>query len=807
MSSKPILNKISDHFFSMSDEKSKLTADLKILKQQLKEQKENVDKLTSKIENKEKRMDELNTLTETLRKENEVKISDNLLLSNKLKVYEDRFGIIETVPHPTSDLFSPTDSDANILYQLIKFNGGNEFSAEQLAAIRFDMKNHLRIIAGVGSGKTQTICAKAAYLVQYQQIKEESIVMCTFSNKAAQEMNERVVKYMNGNNKIKVKTFHSWFNHEVQILKEKFPHLSTIGVPGKIENEKIGTVIKTLIKKYKLYNFDKFEDTIIAKRLSYWINMGFTDTDIIHFIEEHFDKENFFEDTKLSTVFKLFLDEFETIKRSEGIISFDDMMNNLKLILETDEIALKYIRDKYRYIFIDEFQDINPLQKRIVELICPPDKENGPKSKTKLIIVGDDDQSIYYFRGAEPKYIKEFDQEYEQTSLSLMTNYRSNLPIVQAGNVLIQNNEHDRISKSMVANNKDISNDCFIAGFEDENSEANWINDNIFKLAEKEEPFAFDNSHPNYSDILVLYPTKLQLRSLMKYLTIKNIPFVIKVEGNLLGIFSIKLFKVQFDLLKKARNAKNKQEKEEVLKELIQQYASCFYIKYATSASFANRFFANEQYTDENISEVIVNFLGKERRLSNKEKYSSMIFFEQVESLLNHNDLDLKKNADSLINTRKFKADLDEEELLWLKNELYDKVNWKGLSDYYQQTVTQNDNMKKRLAEYDNGRLNAVCLMTIHSSKGLGKKNVFVRGVYDGSLPNHRSLPKNKCDLKTAIERAKPPSILEEQRRLMYVAITRAKKNLYITYPRTVNEKPTIMSEFIKESNMSVRNY
>ncbi|MFQ7234584.1 MAG: UvrD-helicase domain-containing protein, partial [Enterococcus hulanensis] len=333
--------------------------------------------------------------------------------------------------------------DQATLQQLIANNGSNQFSEEQLAAIRFPMQTHLRIIAGAGSGKTQTICAKAAYLVLAESVDPKTIMMCTFSRKAKLEMEARVNQYLGGYARVKVQTFHGWFNTEYNELIRQKPELKQWGIEGEIDEEQYYQTVNQLIKKYRLYNFDKLDERTLASRISYWRNMGYSDEEMVELVAKHFDAQEILLNKKLSTVFQQFLTELATIKKAQQFINFDDMLFNLKLMLENDMSARKALQEKYRYIFIDEFQDINPLQKQIVALICPPDKQTPQKSAGKLIIVGDDDQSIYYFRGAEPGYIKAFEEEYQQTSLKLMTNYRSDAPIVEAGNRLIRYNAHD----------------------------------------------------------------------------------------------------------------------------------------------------------------------------------------------------------------------------------------------------------------------------------------------------------------------------------------------------------------------------
>ncbi|MBO0454712.1 MULTISPECIES: ATP-dependent helicase [Enterococcus] len=690
--------------------------------------------------------------------------------------------------------------DRDTLEQLIVKNGGHSFSEEQLRAIRFPMQTHLRIIAGAGSGKTQTICAKAAYLVLEKAVDPKTIMMCTFSRKAKMEMEARVNQYLGGYARINVQTFHSWFNAEYNDLVRQIPSAKQWGIEAEVNEEHYYQAINQLIKKYRLYNFDKFEDRTIASRISYWRNMGYSDQEMVNFIAKYFDKEEILPNQQLSKVFQQFLAELEKLKRVQQFINFDDMLFNLKQILEKDESARHFLQEKYRYIFIDEFQDINPLQKQIVALICPPDKQSEQINSGKLIIVGDDDQSIYYFRGAEPSYIKEFEQEYQQTTLQLMTNYRSDAPIVEAGNRLIHYNAHDRLEKVMTANKTTTVHDCYGIGFPDDEAEAAWIGQKIQSLARKT-PLA--DGSPDYRDTMVLFPTRVQLRSLLKQLEKQNVPFVTPSNDDLLGIFGLPLFKTLFQQLEMLASATSMQQKNEALKKIIQQYAFFHYIKFDVSAKFSEELFSKNKFK---INELIA-FLISERKLSQASQDQAKEFFKQIYLFYQRQQLDLAAFAAALLTTPKFKKDLSDEEADWLQKELSAAGDWPGLLEAFQQTSQQNQGMKKRLNDYNQEKLNAVYLLSIHASKGLGKKNIFVKGVYQDALPNHHTVKKADCDLQKAKGEAAPPTTLEEQRRLMYVAITRAKENLYVTFPKTVNNKTTAASPFLKEAGLPLKEY
>ncbi|MBM7712304.1 ATP-dependent helicase [Enterococcus xiangfangensis] len=701
-----------------------------------------------------------------------------------------------------SDLLEtvPNLADRTTLQQLIAKNGGNSFSEEQLAAIRFPMNTHLRIIAGAGSGKTQTICAKAAYLVLERQVDPKTIMMCTFSRKAKLEMEARINQYLGGHTKIAVQTFHGWFNAEYNELTSQMPHLKQWGIEGVIDEEQYYQGINQLIKKYRLYNFDKFEERTIASRISYWRNMGYSDQAMVEFVAKYFDAKELIPNQKLSDIFQQFLAELAMLKKAQRFITFDDMLFNLKLILENDATARQSLQKKYRYIFIDEFQDINPLQKQIVALICPPDKATSKKISSKLIIVGDDDQSIYYFRGAEPNYIKEFEQEYQQTSLQLMTNYRSDAPIVAAGNRLIQQNAHDRLAKRMTAKESASQHDCYGLSFSDDEQEASWIGEKIQELAQQT---PLSDGSPDYRDTMVLYPTRIQLRSLLKQLTKQKIPFVTPTNDDLLGIFGLPLFKTLFQQLTLLDSATSMQQKNEALKTIIQQYAFYHYIKFGESAQFSEALFRKNKFK---INDLVA-FLVSERKLSQASQDQAKEFFKQIYLFYQRKYLNLGALAEALLATPKFKKDLSEEEVDWLRHELSSAGDWPGLLSAFQQASQQNKGMKKRLNDYDQEKLNAVYLLSIHASKGLGKKNIFIKGVYQDALPNHHAVKKADCDLQKAKEEAAPPTTIEEQRRLMYVAITRAKENLYITFPKTINNKSITPSPFLKEAGLSIKDY
>lgn len=409
----------------------------------------------------------------------------------------------------------------------------------------------------------------------------------------------------------------------------------------------------------------------------------------------------------------------------------------------------------------------------------------GKKDAAKLIIVGDDDQSIYYFRGAEPKFIKEFAQTYSTHTLTLMTNYRSIEAIVKAGNRVITHNAKDRIKKSMTPFHYKIG-DCYIKALSNPVEEANWIINQAVKIGTNEQ------QEVDYTKSVVLYRSSTQLKTLLQQLEILDIPFVIDTNQDLMGIFNIDLFKLAYDNWVRFIN-----EKQSNWNMIIKHTANAFYrnnreitefqrgkggIDPSDAAEFiCGRSFAkNKQVVIEYLNDLIQLKIGKP--VSLKALIKKFLTFPVVEK------------------------QLTKEEKKWIEMESEEFDSWASMVQRHSQMKKKKDEMKKKIEDYRNGNYNALYLLTIHKSKGLSFESVFLIGLYENGLPSKRAIKKPTItDLKKHVEQADPPTTIEEERRLMYVAVTRPKKNLYITLPKTINNKPVKSSVFIKEIQLPIK--
>ncbi|USK30831.1 ATP-dependent helicase [Bacillus sp. CMF21] len=713
-----------------------------------------------------------------------------------ISVYSNLYGRIEIKEKIEHKGLSELDEDKSFFEYLKPKNDNNDFNFEQIEAIRYKMNNHLRIIAGAGSGKTQTICAKAAYFVMMNNVRQEKIAMFTFTNKAAEEMEERVKDFLEeGKIKISIGTFHRIFKELYNELKNKFPYVSSMGINGDDPSRgahNYRRLLNSLIKKYRLKKLDEDAgEKNLLEKISYWTNMGFSLNEMSEFIKKHYNVLEPQSDQPINHRFLEMMNEFYQTRKSQNILVFDDQMINLLQVLKQDIEARDYIQQRFEYIFIDEFQDTNPLQMEIIKLICPPDKDNV----AKLIIVGDDDQSIYFFRGAEPKFIKEFDQIYSPTdTLTLMTNYRSIAPIVQAGNRVIKYNEGNRISKDMIPFHN-MEGDCFIKALTNQEEEAEWIINQSQKLG-RENSNRESLTTPDYTKSVILYRSNTQLKTMLHQMEVNQIPFVIDTNDDLMGIFNIDEFKKAFrnweNFLNEEVNKKYEWNK------IVSQTAYAFYKKKQDVMKFIEK--DGAYITPQNAAEFICD-----RKNENKRELVTK-YLKELINLKNKQSICIASIIKVYLSFPLIENKLTKEEIRWIEKEADQFDSWNDLIERFNELKKKKEEMKNKLEDYRAGKYNALYLLTIHKSKGLSFENVFLIGVHNEGLPNKRAVKVSQTQLLSFIEQAEPPSTIEEERRLMYVAVTRPKKNLYITFPKYINDKPCKRSEFLKEIALPVNN-
>lgn len=578
------------------------------------------------------------------------------------------------------------------------------------------------ILAGAGSGKTRTITYKIAYMVKELGIDPKSIVALTFTNKAADEMKERINQLIEFNSKdMIISTFHSF---SVRLLRRYGSNIGFNNSFNIYDTDDSKSVIKNILKE--LQYDGKNTPAKFLNRISKLKESEKLPENISEFMNlEIRENKEFYE----------IYDKYQNVLKNNNCMDFSDILLNCKKLLNISSV-LEDITNTYKYILVDEYQDTNKLQYDIVQILAGKNKN--------ICVVGDEDQSIYGFRGADISNILNFQNDYPDAHITkLEQNYRSTQNILNLANSVISKNSSS-LGKRLWSSNE-IGEKTRVYKAQNAYDEARFIAEVI------------RSENRKYSDFTILYRTNFQSRILEQELTNLNIPC--KVFGGL-SFFQRKEIKDllsyliiinnPYDFINFERaitNPKRKIGTKTIAK--IAQIASEKSISLIDALKYEN-------------STYIANFnnLIQSLILKSKDCTISELLNEIVDKIEYMKYLETQENfEDRKLNVFELFNSIDEIE----KNE---------------PTITLNDYLSNISLSSNSDNIsddNYVKLMTIHSSKGLEFDTVFLSGFERNLFPNINS---------TLIQ-----SELEEERRLLYVAITRAKKKLYLTYAdqRVVN--------------------
>lgn len=596
----------------------------------------------------------------------------------------------------------------------------SELNPEQLSAVAHN-NGSLLVVAGAGSGKTKVLTTRIAWLIKTHGISINEILAVTFTNKAAREMSSRVAKILAVDTRIMwIGTFHSIALRFLTQYKAEalLPNHFQI-----IDNYEQLSQIKKIIK-----NSNLDEDRYPAKELQKFINRN----------KENGIRPSELTDNSLREKHWIQIyTEYEAVCNREGLVDFTELLLRSYELLKREKHILKRYQTQFKYILVDEFQDTNSIQYRWLKLLCNKD--------TQVFAVGDDDQSIYSFRGAKVSNMKSFLLDFNAPPpIRLEQNYRSTTKILDAANTIINNNG-DRIGKKLWTNNHCGENVRLYEGYTEED-EAYFVADEIKSLCAA-------GTLP--SDIAILYRSNAQSRVFEQHFYRNKIPY--RVYGGL------RFF--------------DRQEIKHVLAYL--------------------RLVVNKQDNDAFLR--VVNFPPRGIGAKSIEKIQELAKINQI-SLFDACSL-LEGKAQQTLT--KFTSIIDEINTYAAKNttilsEIIDfTITKSGMLEYYQHEKSSGTDRIENLNELVNSVINykdegfespissflahavletgeaqaekyehAVQLMTIHAAKGLEFKVVFIVGLEDGLFPHESSLENQPA--------------LEEERRLMYVAITRAQTKLYL---------------------------
>ena len=585
------------------------------------------------------------------------------------------------------------------------------------------------IIAGAGSGKTKVITHKIAYLINEEHVKPWNILAITFTNKAAREMKERAEKLVGDNIKdIWIGTFHSIC---VRILRRYIDRLGFDSSFAIFDTSDQKSLIKECIKNCNL-DEKLFSEKSIMNEISNSKNEMIDEITYEKRAQGDFRKE------KIASVYKL----YQTKLKQNNSIDFDDIINfTIKILMENVD-CLEYYSEKFKYILVDEYQDTNKAQFTLVTLLA--------SKYGNLTVVGDNDQGIYSFRGADITNILNFEKDFPGTKIiKLEQNYRCTSNILNVANAVIKNNE-TKYEKKLWTKNEEGPKPIVLIG-DNEYDEATNIVHEINHLKREE--------YYKNSDFAILYRMNTQSRAIEDILRREDIPY--KIVGGL-KFYERKEIKDIIAYLRLINNQSDNMSLKRIINEpkrgigktsldqiemLADQNQTSMYDIIKRSQEFGlNRVFANTQEFIKLIEEL--SSKKEEEKVSNliKETLKKSGYTKALEI---ENDLTSQNRIENL------------EEFLTVAIEFEEESADNKLSDFLE-TITLSSDVDD-LEETGN----EVTLMTLHSAKGLEFPVVFLVGMEEGIFPSYRSIGE--------------PKELEEERRLCYVGVTRAKQNLYLT--------------------------
>lgn len=574
----------------------------------------------------------------------------------------------------------------------------------------------LLVLAGAGSGKTKVLTTRVAYLVQQKGIAPYHILAITFTNKAAKEMKERVINTLGPvAYQIQISTFHSL---GLLIMRENYEKLGYENNFTIIDSDDSLTVIKKILKDLNL-DPKEYNPRAIRSKISGAKNELMTVSEYAKFTNTDFEE-------KVLEVY----DRYQQKLKINNSLDFDDLlMLPIELFRTYPEILKKY-QERFQYILVDEYQDTNEAQYILIKMM-------GAKYKN-VCVVGDNDQSIYSFRGANYKNILNFEKDYPEANVILLEeNYRSTGNILKAANDVIKNNK-DRKEKNLWTQNEEGVKIHYHRSF-DEKDEAYYVMQEIEKLR---------NQGVVENQIAVLYRTNAQSRNMEEALLRQGIPY--KVVGSFY-FYNRKEIK---DLICYLKLLYNEHDDISLLR-VINVPKRGIGLKTLEALT--------EKAEREHVSLYHAIETGKELQFKKiieqlKEKSENYSLTELVELVLNETGM-----RQDLINEDSIEAEVRLENLEEFKSitkGFEERNGIVSLEEFLMEISLVSD-----IEEHKENN-NVVTLMTVHSAKGLEFNYVFLIGMEESLFPHNNSL----------LDRYG----IEEERRLCYVAITRAKKELYL---------------------------
>lgn len=589
------------------------------------------------------------------------------------------------------------------------------------------------VLAGPGSGKTTVIVHRVKNLLEKNVTTDKKILVITFSKSATNEMQQRFQSLTdNKYSGVMFSTFHAYFYRIIR----RFIDIRNYKI---IYDDDKKSMILKIASSLNISIEDDEQINNIINEISFIKNEC---VDINDFDSEATSKSNFI------NIFT----KYEEEKMSQYKLDFDDMLSKCYSLLLSDSNVLKLCQNQYDYILVDEFQDINRVQYNAIKLIS--------KKHNNFFAVGDDDQSIYKFRGSNPEFLLNFKKEFNDAQIvTLNVNYRSTDSIIKLSNVIIRNNKK-RFKKEITGTHKVGVNPKHI-NVSDVKNEARFISEKILELTEK--------NNIEFEEIAIIFRNNLQSRAIVSALMDRNIPFVLKditssiydhyVAKDILSYLKLSIDRKENNLLLRIFNKPNRY----ISKVIIETNRE----KLKNEESLIDKMMLSNTLNEwqlRNITELSLYL----KEIKKKKPYDAIKYIRKI------------VGYDDYISEISKKRKVSEKGLLEILDELQESAeNFETIEEFLNNIELLKEKTGEMLKE---PKRKGVVLTTMHSSKGLEFEAVFVTGLVEGIIPN---------------DRAKSTDEIEEERRLFYVAVTRAKSYLFLSSFRLRYEKEAKITRFL----------
>lgn len=607
---------------------------------------------------------------------------------------------------------------------------------EQREAIKH-IDGPLLALAGAGSGKTRVITERIAYLIK-NGISPSNILAVTFTNKAAAEMRERIVLLLKEKPKqLVISTFHSFCVRVLKVEIDKLGYKNNFSIYSSSDCK---TLIRNILREIKI-NTLNYDESLFAWYIDRYKNNLIKP----HEVQSHDDLEK---------IAKKVYEVYQNYLKGYNALDFNDLINlTIDLFIGFPEVLNKY-QERFKYIMIDEYQDTNFAQYKLTSLLA--------SKYRNIAVVGDDDQSIYAFRGADISNILSFENEYPDAKIITLTkNYRSTKAILEAAHAVISNNINRKDKKVVTEGEEGIPPD--IISCEDEREEAKFVADSIINYS--------ITKNLNYENFAVLFRMNAQSRLFEEAFRLRGLPYIV------VGAFQFYERKEIKDILAYLNLFVNPEDEVSLLRVI--------------------------NTPKRGIGSVAINNLNEISIKNGVSLYQTLLDYNDIDDIPPKAKAGIKDFLDVI---EKYHNIFTVDKNALAKPKLYDNIN-KFLDEiaYHNEILNSSDtkeqgskkmenveSLMNGILEYEKGNKNVtlknyldrillmsmeetneeenkkgIMLMSIHSAKGLEFPYVYISGMEEGILPHHKSSSEKE---------------VEEERRLCYVAMTRAKKHLTLTY-------------------------